>query len=138
MCRLACEFYFAGIPGSIENPIGSRMWILRCMERTIRKTCAVKTSFAHCAFGARWRKATTLAHWLSYELSDITTTCSSHGGICDHSSKHHLVFEGKLCAVAAAYPKLMCRKFARLISNKLMMKSINRMDRLVSPQPTHP
>ena len=88
-----------------------------CIKAVLRATKAVGRIFAMCAFGAPWRKYTTM--YFGGSLREPSASLDSRG--CSHGTRGHAVrlderdAEGESRATqASAYPAELCYELARL------------------------
>ena len=134
VCRSMIRLYRKGIPGSVEQPRTSRMWLMTAMLRAEARTKAFRTHVVYCAFGEAWRKETTFMHWLLPRLDELACQCRPVNRICAFSAKPHIVLEGshqgrRRTLAAQAYPRKLCQKFAKLVRAHFLDRYVNQLDK---------
>ena len=82
-----------GIPGTIENPHTSRIWLMPSWQRFQQRRCVRTTVLNSCAFEAPWRKRTRLISW-HIDLSLIDRRCLSSRVRCSFTGTPHMKLEG--------------------------------------------
>eukprot|EP00959_Pyramimonas_sp_CCMP1952_P279630 5846536-Pyramimonas_sp.AAC.1 len=97
------------------------MWHAQELARLLRASSAQKVQLHMCQYGAPWRKATSVAAWVSLLLLSLGLRCSGRKGICSRTQKPHMIVSGHApqgphCAsLAAEYPGAFARRFSRLM-----------------------
>ena len=82
-----------GIACTIENPQSSRVWKTALMLNLSR--LGVVLTFTFCAFGTRWKKATSVLALCFPELHDLSShRCQPKGRICSYTQCPHLHLDG--------------------------------------------
>jgi len=136
-CRL---LYQKGIACTIENPQSSRVWKTGPMTRLA--SLGTLLTFTFCAFGTRWKKATSVLALRFPELHDLNEhRCQPTRGICSFSSCRHLHLDGVDPAtkkwwsrIGQPYPKGFCEFYAKRTRLRTEHKCITAtMDILRSP-----
>lgn len=108
------------VPGTLENPQRSRLWLCRPIAVLVRKRNFQLAVTHFCAWGTPWKKATSfLGVWINLDRVDAARCHASKRGICAFSHNHH----GQLCGQDAAgnrmtklaqpYPVRLCNSLAR-------------------------
>ena len=115
-----CDVHRVGY--ALENPDSSMVWKTAAMAPLI--AAGHRFSFDFCQFGMPWRKRTgVLTNCKS--LCDLEMLCgsASNNYMCTRTQKRHVELSGKdpasgkfRTALACAYPKQFCRKFADLLA----------------------
>ena len=89
--RKCIEF---GVPGYLENPRTSRVWLTPHIKRLISSKKAVFVDFDQCQYNTPHRKPTRLLVW-GVEAGELNfDRCKGSGGLCSKTGKHHIILEG--------------------------------------------
>lgn len=122
-----------GIPGTIENPHTSRIWLLPSWQRFQQRRCVRTTVLDFCAFEAPWRKRTRLISW-HIDLSLIDRRCLSSRGCCSFTGAPHMKLEGVdpvtkqfWTKIAEPYPSSLCSLWATCFCNARAARAINQL-----------
>ena len=108
------------IPGTLENPAMSRLWLCKATTHVLRRRFAQQAVCDFCQFGTPWKKPTRFAG-VHIDLGRLAQ-CRCQGaprGFCSRTGSRHVPLvrqhpSGKwLTQIAEPYPK----KLARLLAN---------------------
>ena len=118
----------ARVPVCLENPQSSLMWHAPGMNALLRSPSAHTHTVCMCAYGARWRKATTIASWCS-DMRDLSQhMCHGRRGMCDYSRGRHIQLSGRdpagvlWTSIASVYPKKLAQQLATLLAVNAVRK----------------
>jgi len=106
----------------IENPRGSRLWLLPPIQRLAKS--GQFSDVHYCQYGTPRRKATKLLSF-NCDLFAIGKLCRPVKGLCSCSGKPHVTLSGRdpqgvlYTARASPYPKLLCKAIARQLVTQL-------------------
>ena len=108
------------VPGTLENPERSRLWLCPPIKAVLRKR-DVQFAVTHfCGWGTPYRKATAfLGVHLNLDRLDNVRCRSSKRGICQYTGNHHVQLHGRnaegqwLTKLAQPYPHRMCNALAK-------------------------
>lgn len=107
--RCVLECVKQGIPCSLENPGGSRLFHAPPIAKLIDDDCCSSTVVDQCMFGTPWRKRTRICFWNAGK--HVNQLCKGSRGLCSKTGKPHRILSGRdpctkqlLTATAAAYP----------------------------------
>ena len=109
-----------GIPGYLENPRASRLWLTPQMRRLPQDPRVQLVHTDLCQFGTQWRKATSLLIW---NVKAFTLPkCHGRQGFCSRTHRRHLQLTGVvggrfLSERAQVYPKLFAQTFVQTLMN---------------------
>ena len=114
---------FYRVPCTVENPAGSRLWILPPFLKLARtpEWRQIQTHF--CMFGKPWKKATTFGGFF-VDLTPAARLCKGRA-VCDRSKRPHQSCSGKApdgrmwTKVAEPYPATLCNKLAACFDESL-------------------
>jgi hypothetical protein len=122
-----------GIPGTVENPHTSRIWLLPSWQRFVQRRCVRTTILDICAFEAPWRKRTRLISW-HIDLALIDRRCTSSRGCCGFTGTPHMKLEGVDPAtkrfwtkIAEPYPSSLCSLWAKCFCNARASRAVNQL-----------
>ena len=108
------------IPGSMENPQRSRMWLCPPLQYIIRHSHSHWQITHYCAWGKPYKKATVfLSVHVQLHRLEAGVCKSTKRGICQHSQKPHAQLVGQdaqgnwLTRLAQPYPQNMCDAIAK-------------------------
>ncbi len=108
------------VPGTLENPQTSRLWLCPPILRLLRKSQVFKVVTHYCFWGKPFRKATTFVSVLVQLTRLENSKCtSSKRGICGTTNRPHLQLCGQnkdgvwLTRLAQPYPQRMCNAIAK-------------------------
>ena len=114
--RLAQQLH---IPWVVENPLSSLLWHTSVVAGAFDKWNVEFVKLHMCAFGSRWRKATSLATSRLINPQALAGRCVRlPDGKCSHSGSHHIQLSGRdpfgvlWTRRAQSYPKPFCRAAA--------------------------
>ena len=82
-----CERHRA--PCILEAPSSSAMWFTRELRPLARSSSCAASKLDLCAYGSRWKRATTLLSWHCPDVVRLASRCSSHGK-CLYGGRPHL------------------------------------------------
>ena len=123
--RLAKAAERAGVAGSIENPVGSRIFVTKPVCAFVALRSVRSLTLDYCAFGMAWRKRTRILYW-HCDLSALEIRCASRGGWCDFSGCKHKTLEGRdpvsgcfWSHIAEPYPNTLVKKWSRCVRNSI-------------------
>ena len=125
-CMYLCK---SGKLATIENPQISILW---CCQRTRElQNLGGIVVIHYCAFGERWKKATSLLH-LNFPLLQTMSSykCQGKHGICSHTNKPHLVLSGVSSSgcfwsrIAQSYPRRFCTAYAKLFQQQAEARAL--------------
>ena len=113
------------VPAMLENPSQSMLFAAPPLARLRRAPGFLAGSLDACAYGARWRKRTTIWGWgVGAQQPSLFNTCAGHGGWCSHSGRRHVILTGTdrstgrtRTSLAARYPPRLAQAFADLLIN---------------------
>ena len=97
------------------------------------ETSVQKITCHQCAFGTRWRKATSFlcGNMAPEDLTKLSKTCGGRR-TCVFTGKPHIVLQGsapntgvRWTAIAAAYPTKLCRVLASLLVQQELSNHYN-------------
>ena len=108
------------VPGTLENPQISRLWLCPPIQRVLRHKFTYKAVTHYCYWGMPFKKATTFVSTL-FELTRLEfAICRlSKRGICDTTGRPHQQLCGQnhegiwLTRLAQPYPPRLCRAIAK-------------------------
>ena len=84
------EAFRRGIPGYIENPQTSRLWLLPALQSLVRDRRAWYANLHMCQYGTPWEKATKLLTWGVPDLSFKFLCRGGAGpGTCSRTLEKH-------------------------------------------------
>ena len=106
-CKLIRRALRLGIPGYLENPMCSRLWLCPMIRKLLQDTRVTVVKVDMCQYGTQWMRPTKLMVWNVNKFDMLR--CRSRG-VCDRTSKAHLVLTGIsgkrfLTEHAQVYPK---------------------------------
>jgi hypothetical protein len=107
-----------GIPGAVENPLTSMLWLLPTPLALCQHSEVSLLRIDFCQYGTPWRKATRLLSWHWPLLSAVAKQCSGTGGVCSKSHDKHITLSGTdssgqwMTRLAQPYPRPLCRAIA--------------------------
>jgi hypothetical protein len=104
------------IPGAIENPGNSRLWLCPPIARLILKPEFRCYDLDMCGFGTAWKKSTRILAIFA-DLSSLERRCSGAKPFCSFSQKKHILLTGSRNGVwktrlAEIYPPDFCVRAA--------------------------
>ena len=77
------------VPCILEAPSSSAMWFTRELRPLARSSSCAASKLDLCAYGSRWKRATTLLSWHCPNVVQLASRCSSHGK-CLYGGRPHL------------------------------------------------
>ena len=114
-----------GVVVSIENPGNSLMWHCSYYEAFVRDAdvATIKHSFDMCAFGAKYRKRTSVVASATFDFSRCTKTCPGnhmHLGLSGWSINRDAREKRMPTKQAAAYPDKLCKQWALCVKKHFL------------------
>ena len=110
------------VPCMLENPRTSLLWKYPRLVPLLKLSACQVHHLDQCQYGARWKKATTLAAWNTGHGLRLDSQCTGRKGICSMSGKQHIILTGKSTehnmlwtSVAQEYPVPLARQIAQLL-----------------------
>jgi hypothetical protein len=79
----------AGIPGYLENPRTSRVWLVPEIIALVQARKAFFVDFDMCQYGTAWKKPTRLLIWGVAQDRVALDTCKQKKGICSRTMQPH-------------------------------------------------
>jgi hypothetical protein len=135
-----------GIPGTIENPKSSRIWLYpsivalsRCRHRVhtpspLSRPSSIVLDF--CQFGTDWRKPTKILG-IHIDLNPIASTCTGKRGICSRTGVKHQVLEGRApggqywTRLATMYPFQFAKRLAMCLDTAITHKDCAKLSMII-------
>ena len=114
--RLIKQLIDLNVPGYLENPLTSMLWLTPGMQRLMRHPQVIVRTTHMCQYGVPWRKATRFLFWCVDADKVDMPLCRMQNGRCSATGKQHLQLSGTsgsafLTAQSQVYP----RKLAALL-----------------------
>jgi len=122
------------IPWILEHPRTSKCWYIVYLKRLLQRLHITACYLDQCAYGTRWKKATTLlcSRIDECSLARLQKRCPyQRNGICTFTCKKHIVLRGRhpsgvpWTSIAAAYPKALARDIAFVLCEELRYEHLN-------------
>lgn len=104
------------VPWTLENPMTSRVWETKCIQRLAKHAVCHKADF--CQYGCPWQKAT---YFLASKGLHLNLKNCSGRGVCSRTQKPHTLLQGTNSAgtfttkVAEPYPFSLCWHIASAV-----------------------
>ncbi len=119
LCKLCKQ---CGVSFYIENPLTSRIWLLKPIQELCSFPHSQLSRYDYCQFGTPWRKATRILAYHNPLFAQNAQQC--HFGkdyTCCRTHRRHVQLTGTgeggkhLTAIAEPYPRKLCNKWAYII-----------------------
>ena len=127
--NLVCRLRHRGIPGSVENPLTSMLWLLPVPTMLLKHPEVQVVRVDFCGFGTPWKKPTRVLSWHFPVIEKLERRCSGKAGLCSFTHDHHVVLQGRdangifRTRVAQPYPTSLCRRWIALIIEQMQISS---------------
>ena len=109
-CNLANLAIQRHLPGGLENPAFSRLWLCPSVERLLRLGPCVDVFLDYCQYQTPWRKRTRVRFWNCVDPLRAQKLCSGRG-VCSATQKPQAQLSGRnqsgqlMARIAEPYPK---------------------------------
>ena len=134
-----------GVPGSMENPQRSRIWLTPPLLAILRHKFSYWQVTHYCSWGKPFKKPTAFLSVLIRLQRLETAVCkSTKRGVCQYSSKAHVQLCGQdaqgnwLTKLAQPYPRQMCDAIAKDYKDFEVCRIASKFEKYIGRWPTLP